>query len=120
VGASRVVDASLEEMAFVASSTTLADAGLTAADVGGVVIYGQDQMNGRVISCVVAAGPVGGVDRDVTMIASSREHAMISVSWLARATVFSWSPGASQARVCIPSTPSSWRRSSRCRKPERD
>lgn len=77
VGASRVVDSSLEEMTFVASSAALADAGLTADTVGGVVIYGQDQMNGRVISCMVAAGPVGGVDRDVTMIASSGEHAMI-------------------------------------------
>lgn len=77
VSARSVDDSSLEEMTFAASSTALAEAGLTAAAVDGVVIYGQDQMNGRVISCMVAAGPVGGVDRDVTMIASSGEHAMI-------------------------------------------
>ena len=77
VGASRVDQQSLEEMIFAASSSTLSDAGLTAATVGSIVLYGQDQMNGRVISCMVAAGPVGGVDRDVTMIASSGEHALI-------------------------------------------
>lgn len=64
-------------MTFNASSAALADAGLSAASVGSVVIYGHDQTNGRVISCMVAAGPVGGVDRDVTMIASSAEHALI-------------------------------------------
>lgn len=77
VGARRVEDRSLEELTFTASAGALADAGLTAASVGGVVLYGQDQMNGRVISCMVAAGPAGGVDRDVTMIASSGEHALI-------------------------------------------
>jgi hypothetical protein len=76
-GATRVDDRSLEELTFEASAGVLADAGLTAASVGSVVLYGQDQMNGRVISCMVAAGPAGGVDRDVTMIASSGEHALI-------------------------------------------
>jgi hypothetical protein len=77
VGAPRVEDRSLEELTFEASSGVLADAGIPAASIGSVVIYGQDQMNGRVISCMVAAGPAGGVDRDVTMIASSGEHALI-------------------------------------------
>ena len=77
VGASRVEDESLEEMTFAASSAALSDAGLAAASVGSIVIFGQDQMNGRVISCMVAGGPVGGVDRDVTMIASSGEHALV-------------------------------------------
>lgn len=77
VGAARVDQDSLEEMTFAASAQALSGAGLTAASVGSVVIYGQDQTNGRVISCMVAAGPVGGVDRDVTMIASSGEHALI-------------------------------------------
>jgi hypothetical protein len=77
VSAPRIDDESLEEMTFAASSTALAAAGLSASSVDSIVIYGQDQMNGRVISCMVAGGPVGGVDRDVTMIASSAEHAMI-------------------------------------------
>lgn len=77
VGAPRIEDRSLEELTFDASAGVLADAGLTAATVGSVVLFGQDQVNGRVISCMVAAGPAGGVDRDVTMIASSGEHALI-------------------------------------------
>jgi hypothetical protein len=76
-GAQRVDDRSLEELTFEASAGVLADAGLSAATVGSVVLYGHDQMNGRVISCMVAAGPAGGVDNDVTMIASSGEHALI-------------------------------------------
>jgi len=64
-------------MTFAASSAALSDAGLSAASVGSVVLFGQDQMNGRVISCMVAGGPAGGVDRDVTMIASSGEHALV-------------------------------------------
>jgi hypothetical protein len=68
---------SLEEMTFSVSAAALERAGLTASTVDSVVIFGQDQMNGRVISCMVASGPVGGVDRDVTMIASSGEHALV-------------------------------------------
>jgi hypothetical protein len=77
VGARRVEDRSLEELTFHASAGVLADSGLSAATVGSVVLYGQDQMNGRVISCMVASGPAGGVERDVTMVASSGEHALI-------------------------------------------
>lgn len=77
VAAPRVEAESLEELTFAATSRALADAGLTAGTVGSVVLYGQDQMNGRVISCMVASGPAGGVDRDVTMIASSGEHALV-------------------------------------------
>lgn len=77
VAAPRVDEQSLEEMTFAASSDALADAGLSASSVGSVVLYGQDQVNGRVISCMVASGPSGGVDRDVTMIASSGEHALV-------------------------------------------
>lgn len=70
-------DRSLEEMIFSVAEEALSAAGLRASTVGGVVLYGNDQMNGRVISCMVGVGPAGGVDRDVTMIASSGEHAFI-------------------------------------------
>jgi hypothetical protein len=72
---------SLEEMIFETSHRALAAAGLTAADVGGVVLSGNDQTDGRVISCMTSAGPAGGVGRDVTMIASSGEHALV-YGWL--------------------------------------
>jgi hypothetical protein len=77
VGADRVEQDSLEEMTFAATAVALSDAELTAASVDSLVLHGQDQMNGRVISCMVAAGPAGGVDRDITMIASSAEHALV-------------------------------------------
>ncbi len=68
---------SLEEMTFDVTSGALASAGLTPAELDAVVISGNDQTDGRVISCMVAGGPVAGVDRDVTMIASSGDHALI-------------------------------------------
>lgn len=72
---------SLEEMIFGVAHDTLADAGLSQAEIGGVVLSGNDQTDGRVISCMTSAGPAGGVDRDVTMIASSGEHALV-YGWL--------------------------------------
>lgn len=72
---------SLEEMIFAVARDTLADAGLTQATVDGIVLSGNDQSDGRVISCMTSAGPAGGVDKDVTMIASSGEHALV-YGWL--------------------------------------
>jgi hypothetical protein len=68
---------SLEEMIFEASRGALAKAGLDRADLDGIVLSGNDQIDGRVISCMPSAGPAGGVGLDVTMIASSGEHALV-------------------------------------------
>lgn len=68
---------SLEEMIFACSSTVLKKAGLDHSTLEGVVMSGQDQIDGRVISCMPSAGPAGGVGRDVTMIASSGDHALV-------------------------------------------
>ena len=68
---------SLEEMIFRTAHAALAEAGLDHAGVHGVVLSGNDQTDGRVISCMVSAGPASGVDRDTTMIASSADHALI-------------------------------------------
>ncbi|MEU1597313.1 hypothetical protein ABZ468_31800 [Streptomyces sp. NPDC005708] len=68
---------SLEEMIFEVTSAALEAAGLDHASLDGVVLSGQDQTDGRVISCMTSAGPASGVDRDTTMIASSGEHALI-------------------------------------------
>jgi len=73
--------ASLEEMIFEATTCALASAGLSHATLDAVVLSGQDQTDGRVISCMTSAGPAAGVDRDVTMIASSGEHALV-YGWL--------------------------------------
>lgn len=68
---------SLEELIFSVSSAALAEAGLDHERLDAVVLSGYDQTDGRVISCMVTGGPAGGVDRDVTMIASSGDHALI-------------------------------------------
>jgi len=68
---------SLEEMIFQASRAVLERAGLDRAALDGVVLSGNDQVDGRVISCMTSAGPAGGVGLDVTMIASSGEHALV-------------------------------------------
>lgn len=67
---------SLEELIFDTSTGALTAAGLTAEDLDSVVLSGNDQIDGRVISIMPAAGPAGGVDRDTTMIASSGDHAL--------------------------------------------
>jgi hypothetical protein len=72
-----VLDRSLEEMIFEAARATIEDAGLAVDDLDGVVISGTDQIDGRVISAMVTTGPAAGVGRDVTLIASASEHALI-------------------------------------------
>lgn len=78
---STVVDAegsrSLEEMIFETTAEALAVAGLSHALLDGVVLSGNDQTDGRVISCMTSAGPASGVEKDVTMIASSADHALV-------------------------------------------
>src|SRR3982074_3699243 len=73
----REEDRSLEEMIFQASRDALKQAGLDRFVLDGVVLSGNDQVDGLVISCMPSAGPAGGVDHDVTMIASSGEHALV-------------------------------------------
>jgi len=72
-----VVERSLEEMTFATAQATVADAGLTFSDIDSVVISATDQVDGRVISCMVGSGPAAGVGRDLTMIASASEHALL-------------------------------------------
>jgi len=69
--------ASLEEMIFRTTKKALDGIGLTAKDIDGVVLAGNDQIDGRVISIMPSAGPAGGVNHDTTMIASSGDHALI-------------------------------------------
>lgn len=68
---------SLEEMIFDTTTMALESAGLKAHDLDGVVLSGNDEIDGRVISIMPSTGPAGGVDRDTTMIASSGDHALI-------------------------------------------
>jgi acetyl-CoA C-acetyltransferase len=67
---------SLEEMIFAATTGALNDAGLTIDAIDAVVLSVSDQASGRIIESMVTNGPSGGVDRDVTTLASSSEHAL--------------------------------------------
>ena len=71
----RVEDRSLEELIFASTSAAIAKAGLTPDQVDAVVISGNDQTDGRIISCMVTTGAVAGVGKNVTTIASGPEHA---------------------------------------------
>lgn len=83
--ASTMVDAefdrTLEEMIFDTSTEALSAVGLSAKDIDSFVVSGNDEVDGRVISIMPSAGPVGGVDKDTTMIASSADHALV-YGWL--------------------------------------
>ena len=70
-------DRSLEEIIYDVSRAALADAGLTIADIDGIVVGANDQFDGRAISVMMASGPTGGVDRDIMSTPSSSEHAFI-------------------------------------------
>lgn len=73
----QVYDQSLEEMVFQAARGALADANLTIEDIDAVILSTTDQVEGRVIESMVTNGAAGGVDRDVTTLASAGEHAFI-------------------------------------------
>lgn len=73
----REEERSLEEMIYEASRRALAKSGISREELDGIVLSGHDQVDGRVISVMPSAGPAGGVDHDVTMIASSGEHALV-------------------------------------------
>jgi hypothetical protein len=66
----------LEEMIYDTVTEALSAAGLTPGDIDSVVLSGNDEIDGRVISIMPSAGPAMGVDRDTTMIASSADHAL--------------------------------------------
>ena len=68
---------SLEELQYRITRMALANAGLSITDIDGIVVSGNDQMDGRAISMMAASGSVGGVDRDILSTPSSAEHAFV-------------------------------------------
>ena len=91
-------DRSLEEIIYDISQAALADAGLTIADIDGIVVGCNDQFDGRAISVMMASGPTGGVDRDILSTPSSSEHAFVlgalrvASGQFRTQLVVSWSP----------------------------
>ena len=70
-------DRSLEEILYDTGQAALADARLTIADIDGIVVASNDQIDGRAIAVMMASGSVGGVDRDILSTPSASEHAFI-------------------------------------------
>lgn len=62
-------DLSLEELVFGAVAAALDDAGLTRADIDGVCLAADDQLDGRAISSMHLAGPAGARLRDEVKVA---------------------------------------------------
>lgn len=73
----RETSRSLEEMIFDASTDALTKAGLTIKDIDAVVLSGNDEVDGRVISIMAASGPSGSVGLDSTLIGSAADHALV-------------------------------------------
>jgi acetyl-CoA C-acetyltransferase len=67
----------LEESLHAVVQLALRDAGMTIEDIDGIVVAGNDQLDGRAISIMMASGSVGGVGRDILSTPSSAEHAFV-------------------------------------------
>lgn len=67
----------LEELLYEVVQAALNDAGLSPDEIDGIVVSGNDQLDGRAISVMAASGSVGGVDRDILSTPSAAEHAFV-------------------------------------------
>lgn len=89
---------SLEESIYAVTQAALRDAKFDIEAIDGIVVAGNDELDGRAISVMMASGPVGGVDRDILCTPSAAEHAFvlaalrIASGQFATQLVVSWSP----------------------------
>ena len=67
----------LEEILYEVTQAALRSAGLTIAQIDGILVGSNDQVDGRAISVMAASGSVGGVDRDILSTPSAGEHAFV-------------------------------------------
>jgi hypothetical protein len=76
----------------------LRDAGITIEEIDGIVVAGNDQLDGRAVTVMMASGSVGGVGRDILSTPSSAEHAFVLGALRVRSGIYntqlvvSWSP----------------------------
>jgi len=68
---------SLEESIYAVTQSALRDAGVAIDAIDGIVVAGNDELDGRAISIMAASGSVGGVDRDILSTPSAAEHAFV-------------------------------------------
>lgn len=90
--------ACLEEALHQVTHAALRDAGIAIEDIDGIVVAGNDQLDGRAITVMMASGSVGGVSRDILATPSSAEHAFVLGTLRVRSGMYntqlvvSWSP----------------------------
>jgi acetyl-CoA C-acetyltransferase len=68
---------SLEESIYAVTKAALRDAAFDIDAIDGIVVAGNDELDGRAISVMAASGSVGGVDRDILSTPSAAEHAFV-------------------------------------------
>lgn len=89
---------SLEEALHAVTHAALRDAGIKIEDIDGIVVAGNDQLDGRAITIMMASGSVGGVSRDILATPSSSEHAFVLGALRVRSGLYrtqlvvSWNP----------------------------
>ena len=89
---------SLEESIYAVTQAALRDAEFDIEAIEGIVVAGNDELDGRAISIMMASGSVGGVDRDILSTPSAAEHAFvlgalrIASRQFATQLVVAWSP----------------------------
>lgn len=89
---------SFEEALHAVTHAALRDAGIKIEDIDGIVVAGNDQLDGRAITIMMASGSVGGVSRDILATPSSSEHAFVLGALRVRSGLYrtqlvvSWSP----------------------------
>jgi acetyl-CoA C-acetyltransferase len=89
---------SLEESIYAVTQAALRDAEIKIEAIDGIVVAGNDELDGRAISIMAASGSVGGVDRDILSTPSAAEHAFvlgtlrIASGQFATQLVVAWSP----------------------------
>ncbi len=89
---------SLEEAIYDVAQAALRDAGLAIADIDGICVAANDQLDGRAIAIMMASGSVGGVEREILSTPSAAEHAFVLASLCVRSgqcrtqLVVAWSP----------------------------
>jgi hypothetical protein len=69
---------SLEWLIYRSATAALVDAGLTRAELDGVVIAASDQVDGRAISSMLTSGPAGAYLNEEINVASSPAHALVT------------------------------------------
>jgi acetyl-CoA C-acetyltransferase len=73
-------EVSLDELIYQTTSNVLSQAGITIDEVDNIAIASSDQTDGRAISSMVTAAPVGSYLKDLINLSSSSEHAFMLAS----------------------------------------